>query len=188
MESHESCPSTQSIWLLTRMGFFLHLHLFPSAPTRETAVCLDRKDLRWKTWQHVTSSSQPSWKVSFATHLTSQNWVRKWRNQANQMDFSFCWTPTLINWTQPVQETNLPRSSSTHLHNTLPLDLDLIGWALWREWQEQKASSNFLTIRRNALFTTEKNVRHRNTWIKFGGGVIVLFGLYILTRANIRWN
>ena len=187
-ESHESCLSTQSTWLLTRKGMFLHQHLSPSAPTRGTAACLDRKDRSWKTWQSVTSSDQSSLKVSSATHLTLQSWVRKGQNQANQMDFSFCWTPTLINWTLPVQENNLSRSSSTHLHSTLHLDLDLMGWALWKEWQEQKASSNFLTTRRSALFTTERNARRKSTWIKFRGNAFVPHGPYKLSmiRASIR--
>ena len=115
-ESLESCPFTRSIWLLTRKGIFLLLLLFPSAPTRGTAAFLDMKHPSLTTWQSVTSSSQPSLKVSFATHLTLQSWRNK-PNQANPMDFSFLWTPTLINWAlmlrTPRQE--ILRCSSTHL-------------------------------------------------------------------------
>ena len=104
------------------------------------------------------------------------------------MVFSFYWTPTPFNWTLPVQETNLSRSSSTHLNSTQHLDLDLMRWALWREWLEQKASSNFQTTRRNALFTTERNVRLKSTWIKFRGSAVVFHGLWRLTQTNIRWK
>ena len=53
---------------------------------------------------------------------------------ARQMDFFFYWTPTLIN-EMPLkrmlmalgQESNLSRSSSTHLHSTLHSGLDLVG-------------------------------------------------------------
>ena len=47
--------------------------------------------------------------------------------------------------------------------------------------------SNFLTIRKDALFTTERNARLRSTWIKFKGSAIVLHGLFRLIRTKIRW-
>ena len=75
-----------------------------------------------------------------------------------------------------------------HLHDTLHSALGLMGWALWRKWPGQKASNNFLTTRRNALSTIEKNARPRNTWIKFRGSAIVCHGLCRLTRAKIRWK
>ena len=85
--------------------------------------------------------------------------------------------------------SNSPSScTSTHFRNSLHLDLDLMVWALWREWLEQKASSNFRTTRRNALFTTERNVRPRSTWIKLRATVAVVPGLCWLTRGNIRWK
>ena len=193
-ESHKSCPSTQSTWLRMTKGIFLHLHLSLSAPTRGTAACLDKKDLSWLTWQSVTSLSQLYFRVSYATHLTLQSWWRNEQNQGNQMDFFFCWTPTLFKEMSLKRQLgapgliNLSKSTSTHLRNILHLDLDLMGWAPWRKWPEQKALSNFLTIRRNALFTTERNARLRSTWIKFRGNAIVLPGLFTLTRAKTRWK
>ena len=184
MESRKSCPFTQSTWLLTRMGIFLLLHLFPSAPTRGTVACLDMRDLSLITWRFVTSFRPPFLKVSYATHLTLPIWWRKQQNQENPMDFSFCWTKTLINYMLlimilrvPIQEKSLSRCPSTHLRNTLHMDLDLMGWALWRKWQEQNALINFLTTRRNALFTTKRNVRPRTTWIKFWESAIAFHGL-----------
>ena len=120
-EPPESCPSTQSTWLLTRKAIFLLLLLFPSAPTRGSAAFLDRRYLRLATWQTVTSSRQQSSKVSFATHLTLQSLRRSQPNQANLMDFSFLWIPTHIKHTMMLrtqrQDTNLSRCSSTHWHS-----------------------------------------------------------------------
>ena len=188
--SWESCPSTQSTWLLTRKGIFLLLLLSPSAPTRGTTTFLDMKDPSLTTWQYVTSLGQPSLKVRVATHLTLQSWWRNQQNQAKLMDFSFCWIPTLINKTTLkrmsrawIKETNLLNYTSIHLHNTLHLDLDLMEWVPWKEWPEQKAFSNFLTTRRNALFTTERNARLGSTWIKFRENATVLHGHYRLTWA-----
>ena len=90
-------------------------------------------------------------------------------------------------WAQG-QGRHLSRSSSKHLHNTLHLNLDLTGWALWREWQVQNPLSNFLTTRRSASSTTERNARLRNTWIKFKPSAFVHHGLFRLTRAKIRWK
>ena len=88
----------------------------------------------------------------------------------------------------PRGEVNLLRSSSTHLHSTLHLDLDLIGWVLWRRWPGQKVSSNFLMNRRNAPFTTEKIVKLRSTWTNFRQSAIALNGLYKQTQEKIRWK
>ena len=170
-ESQESCPSTQSIWFLTRKAICLLLLLSPSALTRGTTTFLDMKDPSLTTWQYVTSLGQPSLKVRVATHLTLQSWWRNQQNQAKLMDFSFCWIPTLINKTTLkrmsrawIKETNLLNYTSIHLHNTLHLDLDLMEWVPWKEWPEQKAFSNFLTTRRSALSTTERNARLGSTW------------------------
>ena len=177
------CPSTQSTWLLTRKGICLLLHLSLSARTRGTVACWDRKDQSLMIWRSATSLSQSSLRASLATPLTLQSWGRKQPNQANQMGFSCCWTPTLINHMSlrrmaraPRQESNISRSSSTHLHNTLHLDLDLMGWALWREWLGQQTLSNFRTTRRSASFTTERNARLGSTWIKFRGSAVVFHG------------
>ena len=88
----------------------------------------------------------------------------------------------------PQQESNLLRCSSTHFHSTIRLVLDLMGWAFWRVWPGQKASSNFLTTRRSALFTTERNARLRSTWNKFRGSANVYHGLLELIWTNIRWK
>ena len=152
---HENYPSTQSIWLRTRKATSLLLHLYLSAHIRVTAYFWDREGLNLTIWQSVTSLSQLSLRVSFATHLTLESWRRNQHNQAKQMDFFFCWTQTLINLTQLKKMLGDPsRSSSTHLHNTLHMVLDLMGWAVWRRWPGQRPLSNFLTTRRNAKFTT----------------------------------
>ena len=194
MESQESCPFTQSTWRLTRKEIFLRLHLSPSASTRRTVAFWDKQDLRLTTQQFVTSFNQSTLKVNFVTHLILQRQGRSHQNQASQMDFSFCWIPSRMNSNplQIVQVTqglvNLSNFTPIHLHNMLHMDLGLMGWVFWRKWQEQKALSNFLTTRRNALFTTERNARLRITWIKFRRSVTVLLGLYRLTRAKIRWK
>ena len=87
-----------------------------------------------------------------------------------------------------LKESILSRCSSTRLHNTLLMDLDLMGWALWKRWLEQKTLFNFQTIRRNALFTTERNVRLESTWIKFRWSAIVCHGLLELIQTNMRWK
>ena len=88
----------------------------------------------------------------------------------------------------PRQEINLLRCSSIHLHSPLYLDLDLMGWALWREWLEQKAFRNFLTTRRNASSTKERSARLWNTWIKFLTSAIVHHGPFSQTMSKIRWK
>ena len=193
--SQESCHSIQFTWPLITTEFFRLLHLSPSAPTRETVACLDRKDLSLITWQSVTSSSQPSLRVNFAIHLTLLSWEKNPPNQENQMDFSFCWTQARSNkmplrrmLRAPRKVSILPRSSFTHLNSSLHLVRDLMEWMFWKEWPEQKALSNFPLTRRNALFTTERNARLRSTWIKFRGSAIVLGGLWRLTRTKIRWK
>ena len=194
-EFHKSCLSTQSTWLQTRKAICLLLHLSPSAPTRETATCWDMQDLNLRMWQSVTSFDQPSWKASFATHWILQNLWRNRQNLNKKMDFFFYWTPNLTNWTPliwmwrpPRGEKILSRFSSRHLLSTQHLDMDLMGWVPWRAWPEQKALSNFLTTRRNAVFTTERNARLRRTWIKFRESANVFPGLFRLVRAHIRWK
>ena len=88
----------------------------------------------------------------------------------------------------PWKENNLSRYSSTHLHSPLCLDLDLMGWVLWREWLEQRASRNFQTTRRSALYIKERNVRLRSTWIKFRWSAIVFHGLFRPTRNSRNWS
>ena len=76
--------------------------------------------------------------------------------------------------------------TSTHLRDSLHIGLDLLPWALSKEWPGQKALSNFPTSRRNASFTTERNVRPRSTWIKLKAIVAANPGLSSLTSTNIR--
>ena len=75
------------------------------------------------------------------------------------------------------------RSSSTHSDSTAHMDLDLMGWALWRKWPGQKALSNFRPNRRTAWFTKERNARLRSTWIKLKGNVNVFHGLFKPTKT-----
>ena len=190
---HQHCPSSLSTWLQTRKAIFLPLLLSPSASTKGTL--LESHSLRWITSQFVTYLSQPSSKVSFATHLTLQSWSGIQQSQANLMAFSSCWTPNLMNW---PKRTGIPRDqklvaknsrcSSIHLLNTPASDLDLMQWTAWRRWLERKASSNFQTGRRNAWFTTGKNARLRNTWGKFRRSANAFLGLYKMIRFEYDRN
>ena len=174
--SWESCPSTQSTWLLTRKAIFLPLHSYPSASTKGRVVSLELNSPSWTIWQSVTNFIQPSLKVSSVTHLTLKSSLEEniQQNQANPMPFSFCWILILINLVPHVRMlmpqtrvTKASRSSSTHSPNTPHLDQDHMEWALWRKWQEHQVLSTFLTTRRSARSTTGKSVRQRNTWSRF---------------------
>ena len=156
------------------------LLLFLSAPTRQTTTFLDKKVQSW-TWQPATSLSQSSWRGSFAILWMLQKWRRRRRNQkpANSMDLFSSWTQTLTRWrwrTNHMKRADL-KSMFTRLLSTLRTGQECMPWVASKGWQGQTASRNFLTTKKDAVFTTEKNAKHRTSLIEFGTSVSVFQGL-----------
>ena len=188
--SHESCLSTRSIWRETKKGNCLHRHLFPSAPTRQTTTFLDIKVQSW-TWQPATSLSQSYWRASFAILWILQKWKRR-RNQkpANLMDLFSSWTQTLIvtRWTWGTNHMNKDnlKSMFTRLLSTLLMGQEPMPWVASKGWQGLKASRNFLTTKKDVVFTAETIVRQRTSLIKFGTSVSVFHGLWWMALVYQR--